>query len=81
MSRPVSSGPSNQSPMHKMVCSNFQDLKPKPRESVCLYFTQNMETFKRFMPSKSNNMLQAIWADYEQKKIWDDAEVTLDRTA
>jgi hypothetical protein len=59
------------------VFSNFQDLMQRPREGVCLYFIQNVETFKRFMSSKPDHMPQAIRADDEQKKIWKDTEVTL----
>jgi hypothetical protein len=52
-------------------------MTQNPRESMCIYFARNVETFKMFMSSKSDDMPQAVGADNEQKNFWKDAEVTL----
>jgi hypothetical protein len=52
----------------KTICSNFQDLTQRPGEGVYLYFACNVETFKGLISSNSNDILQAIRADDDQKK-------------
>jgi hypothetical protein len=47
----------------KMVCANLQDLMQKPGEAELPYFTQNVETFKCFLASKSNELPQATQAE------------------
>jgi hypothetical protein len=49
----------------------------RPGEGVYLYFARNVETFKRFMSSKSDKKTTAIQADNGQRKIWKDLKVTL----
>ncbi len=46
----------------QMVFANLQDLMQKPGEAVFGYFAGNMETFKWFLASKPDDMLQATAA-------------------
>jgi hypothetical protein len=54
----------------KTICTNFQDLTQKPGESVHDYFSQNLETFKRFMSSKLSKMPSTISTDNGKKETW-----------
>jgi hypothetical protein len=45
-----------------MVFANLQDLMQKPGEAVFGYFAGNVETFKWFLASKPDDMLQATAA-------------------
>ena len=52
----------------KTLCCNLQDLMQKPRESVYVYFAQNIKVFMRFMASKLDTMPQAVVANDVSKK-------------
>ncbi len=54
----------------KTVYANLQDLTQKPGEGIYAYFAKNIETFKRFMASKPENMPQNVAANDISKRTW-----------